>query len=126
MSEINPQPLEIRRVNPELIRKCIQILPEDAGYWYHETDKCAFAPADNEDGLREFDPFASPADREALMLALMDEKNGCWLFHKVEGVPRGVGVKANGRLEVLKDESFPMLLLKAVSAVSGLPVYLEE
>jgi hypothetical protein len=62
--------------------------------------------------------LSAPADREALMLALWDEK---WDFTKAN--KRYVATNRTLKFDLQKDESYPLLLLKCVSAQTSIPLY---
>lgn len=74
---------------------------------------------------RPFNPLTSADDREALMLCLMRFDEGTlssWSFHRTSG--EWVAYQFHmGEHRGVYDESWPLLLLKAASAQSGIELY---
>jgi hypothetical protein len=103
------------KLNPEVIKAGAEMVRPDidwlivAGY---------VAMDDELNG--QFHPD-DPADAHALMLALMKDKDNGWVFDYYEGVFRGAHPAIG--METQEDESFPLLLLKCVSSMKELPLY---
>jgi len=122
----NPQPLEIRRVNPECLLEAANKAEPNSGWKinaagdvYKITHGCgvSFRPLS--------DSIQGQAFVHSLMLALMDEKNGNWEFGKARG--QFHARKIDGPVTTyMCDESAALLAMRCVAFDTGLPVYLEE
>lgn len=70
-----------------------------------------------------FDPLKDGADAHALMLALMDYKNGAWQFGKTRCDEQYIAWKTGDHYIV---QSSATLLLRCVSAQTNIPLYLSH
>jgi len=94
-------------VNPELIKKCAELaFPNHPSQWVllHHED---------------------PEYVHAIMKALMKEENGWWDFGEDRNRTGNYEAHSPKWPVNLKDKSFPLLLLKCVSAQTSIPLYLE-
>jgi hypothetical protein len=82
------------------------------------------APLDHSTRITYFDLQAHSEDREALMLALMKKENGWWGFEETSNHNKDYRAKSGwGDIRSIFDQSFPLLLLKCVSAMKGIQMY---
>jgi hypothetical protein len=100
-----------KTINPELVL---------------EAKKLAYG--DIADRLRrDFDMLDFPVDQVRLEDALMEESNGHWRFGKSIDNTRYVASCSGGAQKgtIVTEKSRHMLLFKCVSAMAGLPLYME-
>lgn len=106
-------------VNPELVKAAADIAkPLPAGEeWRVEENRVWYGFENSYYTNTEFNPLTSADDFKALLVCLMDGKNGAWEFGKDED-----GFYARGP-KYFQDPSESLLLLKCVSAQTGIPMY---
>lgn len=107
-------------VNPELVLKAAEMVRNDIVWIITSTGWVAM----DEEMNGVFFPQCDKEDAHALMLALMKEENGSWFFGREYMKPdkRYWAVSSPKAFKVF-DESFPLLLCKCVSAMTGVAVY---
>lgn len=113
------------KLNPELFPAAAELVHPGRKWVITATAHPNFARANNGWG-EGFHPLNVAADREKLMLALMKADGGVpsgWSFHRTGGVYAAYR-SYMGDHERVEDESFPLLLLKCVSAMKGIEVYI--
>ena|SRR3990167_2893759 len=107
----------LKAVNPELVKAAAEMaFPEYS--WRSGNVQGAFVFGYKGKEMLTFDLFRNNSDAHVLMLALMDEK---WDFTKSN--KRFVATNRTLKYDLQKDESFPLLLLKCVSAMKSIEVY---
>jgi len=105
-------------VNPALLLEAAK-LAHPQRKWKAKADEVLSPWAWSSSKVGYFNPRQSNQDAYALMLALMEEKNGGWLFLKAEGRYRASSIRLG---QNPLNESFPLLLLACVSAQTGIPL----
>jgi len=121
-----------KRVNPELIKKCAELaFPM---YTWIISGRVGMVGCvvrvivDHDDeelpaSYMEFHLQSHPSDREALMLALMDEKNGGWEFGKTRD--QFHARRKEGQVTTFMcDTPVGILLMRCVAFESSIPLYL--
>jgi len=114
------------RINPELIRVAAEMA--EPQYQWVIDDPIGGNPMVHRYGspyLIFFNPLNDGKDANSLMLALM--KEGWFIFHVESGKfvarhPIHCSTSPTSNIAI-QDESFPLLLLKCVSAMRGINLY---
>jgi hypothetical protein len=119
--------METERLNPELVLAAKRLIHPDEDYFLDNGRLC-YRAGTGKPGLSSFSPLTSADDREALMLALMKEgwefSYNDWPKHE-RFVAKKKSYAGGGEFCVHEciNASFPVLLMKCVSAQTGIPMY---
>lgn len=131
MTHLNP---ETKVINPELVLECARMAYQKATWFIsdrHGSVGTIITRIDDHEDENEmplfkpFDPLSYNSDAWALERALKNRENGEWSFGKT--IFSDTKHKANSpRHGSAYDESDTLLLLKCVSAMRSIPLYLED
>jgi hypothetical protein len=122
-----------KTINPELMLRAAELVsPENEWLVSCEGGEPSVFTNYFSNNRQYFDPRLYDKDLKFLMLALMKEHEWNFNYERDEyqawrehSKPIMVGGMPGQEIstELLSDESFPLLLLKAVSAMTGVPLY---
>lgn len=114
------------KLNPEVLLEAAEMVsPENEWLVAWEGDEPSVFTNYFSDKRQYFDPRTSDKDLKYLLLALMKEG---WQFSsdRIYGRDQFYGINLKSKdPNMIHDESFPLLLLKCVSAQRGIPLYVE-
>ena len=118
----------LKAVNPELVKAAAE-MAEPRAWFVSDRVGCVGSiitridDSDDENEMpvfKEFDPISYPSDAHALMLALMKEG---YSFHYYETDNTFFSMRYGNSHTIRHDASFPILLLRCVSAMKGIDLY---
>jgi len=116
-----------KRVNPELIVAAASKVYPKIKDWEYDGEENGCVSVDLEKPRTmltfRFNSLTNPADAHALMLALMDEKNGGWEFGKTRD--QFHARRKEGQVTTFMcDTPVGILLMRCVAFESSIPLYL--